>query len=95
MLRSFSYLAATLDRAGHPPLPDGGSTRRATGSSPATATPRAAAVLPATREAQDRQLAMFELEKAFYELRYELDHRPDWVDIPVRSIATLLDARMP
>ena len=49
------------------------------------------AVLPATQEAQDGQLVMFELEKAFYELRYELDHRPDWVDIPVRSIATLLD----
>jgi predicted trehalose synthase len=34
---------------------------------------------------------MFELEKAFYELRYELDHRPDWVDIPVGSIVGLLD----
>ena len=51
----------------------------------------AVAVLPSTQEAQDGQLVMFELEKAFYELRYELDHRPDWVDIPVRSIATLLD----
>jgi maltose alpha-D-glucosyltransferase/alpha-amylase len=34
---------------------------------------------------------MFELEKAFYELRYELDHRPDWIDIPVGSIVGLLE----
>jgi maltose alpha-D-glucosyltransferase/alpha-amylase len=42
-------------------------------------------------EAQDQQLVMFELEKAFYELRYELDHRPDWVDIPVTSIVSMLE----
>ena len=28
-------------------------------------------------------LSIFELEKAIYELRYELDNRPDWVSIPV------------
>ena len=33
----------------------------------------------------------FELEKAFYELRYELDHRPDYVALPVRSIVELLN----
>ena len=35
-------------------------------------------------------LALFELEKAFYELRYELDNRPDWVAIPVRGILRLI-----
>jgi maltose alpha-D-glucosyltransferase/alpha-amylase len=38
-------------------------------------------------------LALFELEKAFYELRYELDNRPDWVPIPVRGILRLTGAQ--
>jgi maltose alpha-D-glucosyltransferase/alpha-amylase len=37
-------------------------------------------------------IALFELEKAFYELRYELDNRPDWVAIPLRGILELNDA---
>ena len=41
--------------------------------------------------AMDKLLAVFELEKAVYELRYELNHRPDWVAIPVAGIAA--DAR--
>jgi trehalose synthase-fused probable maltokinase len=44
-------------------------------------------------EAPTRQLlAVFELEKAVYELRYELNNRPDWVGIPVAGIVRLLDA---
>jgi len=31
-------------------------------------------------------IALFELEKAFYELRYELDNRPSWVSIPLHGI---------
>jgi maltose alpha-D-glucosyltransferase/alpha-amylase len=30
------------------------------------------------------------LEKALYELRYELNMRPDWVDIPLRGILDLV-----
>jgi trehalose synthase-fused probable maltokinase len=36
-------------------------------------------------------LSIFELEKAIYELQYELDNRPDWVTIPVAGIRRLLD----
>ena len=44
-------------------------------------------------EAPTRQLlSVFELEKAVYELRYELDHRPDWVSIPVAGIIRLLES---
>ena len=35
-------------------------------------------------------LAMFELEKALYELRYEIDNRPDWVAVPLAGIAALV-----
>ena len=34
-------------------------------------------------------LALFELEKALYELRYEIDNRPDWIDVPLTGIASL------
>jgi trehalose synthase-fused probable maltokinase len=37
-------------------------------------------------------LSIFELEKALYELRYELDNRPDWLPIPVAGIARLLES---
>ena len=34
-------------------------------------------------------LDLFELEKALYELRYEIDNRPDWVAVPLTGIAAL------
>ncbi len=37
-------------------------------------------------ESQRSLLALFELEKALYELRYELNNRPDWVGIPLAGI---------
>jgi maltose alpha-D-glucosyltransferase/alpha-amylase len=47
-------------------------------------------VLPRTRAATDSLVALFETEKVFYELAYELNNRPDWVWIPMRGIARLL-----
>ncbi len=35
-------------------------------------------------------LKLFLLEKAFYELRYELNNRPDWVMIPLRGLFDLV-----
>ena len=48
-------------------------------------------LLPPGQEAIARLLAVFELEKAVYELRYELNNRPDWVAIPVAGIMRLLE----
>src|SRR5205823_596726 len=47
-------------------------------------------LLPDTT-ASERLLHIFELEKAVYELRYELSHRPDWVHVPVAGIVRLLE----
>ncbi|MBV8066179.1 MAG: phosphotransferase [Actinobacteria bacterium] len=49
------------------------------------------ALLPSGQAAFERLLSVFELEKAVYELQYELDNRPDWVGIPVRGIQRLLE----
>jgi maltose alpha-D-glucosyltransferase/alpha-amylase len=44
---------------------------------------------PAAFEAASPLLDLFELEKALYELRYEMDNRPDWVGVPLAGIAAL------
>jgi trehalose synthase-fused probable maltokinase len=49
-------------------------------------------LLPAGQAAIANMLAIFELEKAIYELRYELDNRPDWVSIPVAGIVRILES---
>jgi trehalose synthase-fused probable maltokinase len=45
--------------------------------------------------AMDKLLRVFELEKAVYELRYELNNRPDWVGIPVAGIVRMLEEEVP
>jgi maltose alpha-D-glucosyltransferase/alpha-amylase len=35
-------------------------------------------------------LALFELEKALYELRYEIDNRPAWVPVPLAGVLGML-----
>jgi maltokinase len=49
------------------------------------------ALLPSSRDQTERLLTVFELEKAVYELRYELHNRPDWVAIPVAGILRMLE----
>lgn len=50
-------------------------------------------LLPSDRAAIEHMLAFLELEKGIYQLRYEIDHRPDWVPIPVAALSRLLEAR--
>jgi trehalose synthase-fused probable maltokinase len=45
---------------------------------------------PTAAEALRSACAPFELQKAVYELRYELDNRPDWVAIPLAGISRIL-----
>jgi predicted trehalose synthase len=48
-------------------------------------------LMPSGPGAVERLLAVYELEKAVYELRYELDNRPEWVGIPVAGIHRLIE----
>jgi maltokinase len=50
------------------------------------------ALLPAGEAQVANLLSIFELEKAIYELQYELNNRPDWVAIPVAGIRRLLES---
>jgi maltose alpha-D-glucosyltransferase/alpha-amylase len=38
-------------------------------------------------------LALFELEKVLYELRYEVNNRPDWIKVPLAGVMAILEAR--
>ena len=47
--------------------------------------------VPARDTDRDALLQLFVLDKAIYELNYELNNRPDWARIPLRGILDLLD----
>jgi maltose alpha-D-glucosyltransferase/alpha-amylase len=45
--------------------------------------------LPARREELTLLCRYYELEKVIYELGYEANNRPDWLEIPVRGLASV------
>jgi maltose alpha-D-glucosyltransferase/alpha-amylase len=45
---------------------------------------------PADRQAAERMLNFFLIEKAFYEIEYELAHRPDWLRVPLTGMLRIL-----
>ena len=88
MLRSFAYAAATVEA----------ESRGASGGREWERDAREAfldgyfargdsAFLPRDRGHVDGLLSLFEAEKAWYELAYELNNRPDWAWIPLRGLA--------
>jgi maltose alpha-D-glucosyltransferase/alpha-amylase len=48
------------------------------------------AFMPKSREESDLVLNIYLLEKAVYELSYDLNNRPDWVDVPIAGILGIL-----
>ena len=50
-----------------------------------------AVFVPTSRGDFDTLLSAFLVEKATYELRYEIGHRPRWLRIPLRGMADLLE----
>ena len=91
MLRSFAYAASACPLLrGHEP-PEGWEDEARARFLEGYFETVDPSLLPAGQQAIDRLLSVFELEKAVYELRYELDNRPDWVGIPVRGIQRLIE----
>ena len=91
MTRSFAYAAdaGLLLEGGEPPDGWVEATRDAfIDGYLATAEER---LLPPSRSGFDRLLALFELEKLVYELRYEARNRPEWASIPVVGLLRLLE----
>ncbi|HSP78567.1 MAG TPA: phosphotransferase [Myxococcaceae bacterium] len=85
MLRSFDYAEATVQLEGQPEGQRAAPARKAFLEGYRSAT-RGVSFLPVEDEAFGTMLDAFELEKMLYEVRYELQNRPDWVHIPVQSL---------
>jgi maltokinase len=95
MLRSFAYAASASDLLHGVPAPEDWEDRARAAFLEGYFATVDTALLPSGQAGIDKLLSIFELEKAVYELRYELNNRPDWVRIPVAGIARLLEAPLP
>jgi maltose alpha-D-glucosyltransferase/alpha-amylase len=47
-------------------------------------------IWPADQVAADKLLKFFLLEKALYEVEYELAYRPDWLRVPLKGTIEIL-----
>ena len=92
MLRSFAYAASAVERQRGATAPPGWEERARSEFLDGYLDAVDPEIVPAGREMFDKLLAVFELEKAVYELRYELSMRPDWVPIPVAGIVRMLES---
>jgi maltokinase len=91
MLRSFAYVSSAVEilhGGSAPPDFEQHARERFLARYFATIDPT---LLPPGEAAISNLLSIYELEKAIYELQYELNHRPDWVPIPVAGIVRLLE----
>jgi predicted trehalose synthase len=92
MLRSFAYAATAAELTRDADIPPSWEERARERFLEGYLETVDQSLLPPGEAAIERLLAVFELEKAVYELRYELDNRPDWVGIPVAGIERLMNA---
>jgi trehalose synthase-fused probable maltokinase len=91
MLRSFAYAASASDLQRERPAPEGWEERAREAFLGGYLEAVDSVLMPPGEAPTRTMLSIFELEKAVYELRYELNNRPDWVGIPVAGIARLLE----
>jgi predicted trehalose synthase len=92
MLRSFSYAAAGSRILRGTLAPEGWEDRARETFLDGYFEAVDSGLLPPGEDPTRKMLAIFELEKAVYELRYELNNRPDWVAIPTAGIVRLLES---
>jgi len=100
MLRSFDYAAATAFGSADEFAAAGEAWRRLAAGAFLDAYVEVVShapvrLLPASRPALEQALAAFELDKALYEVRYEIDHRPAWVGVPLRGLRRLWEQAGP
>ncbi len=91
MLRSFAYLASASSILEGSPPPADFERRARTLFLEQYLAHVEPSLLPPGEAQIANLLSIFELEKAIYELRYELDNRPDWVPVPVAGIQRLVE----
>ena len=91
MLRSFAYAAIAAELLHDTPAPDGWEEEARVQFLDGYLETVDPTLLPSGSLAIERLLTVYELEKSVYELRYELDNRPDWVRIPVAGIQRLIE----
>jgi trehalose synthase-fused probable maltokinase len=92
MLRSFAYAVSAVEILRGAVAPQGWEERAREEFLKGYNETIEQSLLPAGETAFQRLLTVFELEKAVYELRYELNNRPDWIHIPVAGILRMLEA---
>lgn len=103
MCRSFDYLLRVLAKEGRRPYDVGDleSLESRFLSTYETVSQRLAADRPGAtwwsqdRREADRLLELFKIDKALYELAYEADHRPDWIDVPLAAVAARASGPVP
>ena len=95
MLRSFAYAASASELQRGRRAPDGWEERAREAFLSGYFETVDPVLMPPGEAPTRTLLSIFELEKAVYELRYELNNRPDWVGIPVAGIARLLEEPIP
>jgi maltokinase len=91
MLRSFAYAASAAEQQRGAVAPEGWEEQTREAFLEGYFETVDTSLLPHGSDAVAKLLSVFELEKAVYELRYELNNRPDWVAIPVAGILRLLE----
>jgi trehalose synthase-fused probable maltokinase len=97
MVRSFEYAAQTvIDRTAAAP----GARLSVTGLREAfvkgylaRAMAGRVTFLPSSSDSIASWIGFFELEKALYEVEYEVNNRPAWVHIPLRGVMQILQGR--
>jgi maltokinase len=91
MLRSFAYAASATQIMQGEPAPADFEERARRTFLEHYFSKIDPSLLPSGEAAIINLLSIFELEKAIYELAYELDNRPDWLPIPAAGITRLLE----